>query len=265
MTFSEKYGELEREFQEQVERDNTELGIESSYVHNFIPRGPVDYVSIAMEPSTGVPGKDRNDSSQIARNFSWSVEDFIFHYSIREYLCQNGETYHLTDLAKGGMTIKLADKRRQARYDRWYPLLEKELQLLTKPEGTRVIAIGNQVAGFLKKKPLGERMKKVRHYSRLALSSIDEAIQRWHKQFPEFSRSVDKNAFKKAFEKSIKDVLDDADMDSYINHRPEGDGTYRLTEPRKKLMFYYKSRLSELRDESRIVLGFRGKRDDAPC
>ena len=81
MTFSEKYGELEREFQEQVERDNTELGIESSYVHNFIPRGPVDYVSIAMEPSTGVPGKDRNDSSQIARNFSWSVEDFIFHYS----------------------------------------------------------------------------------------------------------------------------------------------------------------------------------------
>ena len=44
MTFSEKYGELEREFQEQVERDNTELGIESSYVHNFIPRGPVDYV-----------------------------------------------------------------------------------------------------------------------------------------------------------------------------------------------------------------------------
>ena len=235
MTFSEKYGELEHGFQEQVERDNTELGIESSYLPNFVPLGRVDYVLIAMEPSTGVPGKYRKYSSQMARNFSWSVEDFIFHYSIREYLCQ-----------KSAMTIDDAKKHRQRRYERWYPLLEKELQLLTKPEGTRVIAVGNEVTGFFKKKPLGERMEKVRHYSRLALSSIDKAIQRWHKQFPEFSRSVDNNVFKKAFEKSIKDVLTDADMYSYINHRPEGDGTYRLTEPRKKLMFYYKNRFSEL-------------------
>lgn len=158
---------------------------------------------------------------------------------------QNGETYHLTDLAKGGMTNDDAKKHRQCRYERWYPLLEKELRLLSKPEGTRVLAIGNQVDDFLKKKPLGERIKKIRHYSRLALSSIDKAIQRWHKQFPEFSQSVDK----KAFEKSIKDVLDDADMDSYISHRPEGGGTYRLTEPRKKLMFYYKNRYSEIRED----------------
>ena len=91
-----------------------------------------------MEPSTGVPGKDVKSLPQTARNFSWSVEDFILHYCLREYLCQDGETYHLTDLAKGGMTIRLAGEQRQARYDRWYPLIEKELRLLTKQGGTRL-------------------------------------------------------------------------------------------------------------------------------
>ena len=135
MTFREKYAELEHEFQKQVECDNKELGIESSYAHNFIPQGPVDYILIAMEPSTGVPGKDRKDSTQIARNFTWSVEDFMFHYCIRKYLLQNCETYHLTDLAKGGMDTEEAKRTATVRYKRWYPLLKKEVHLLTKPEG----------------------------------------------------------------------------------------------------------------------------------
>lgn len=92
MTFREKYAELERKFQEQVERDNVDLGISSSYVHNFIPTGPVDYIFIAMEPSTGVPGgalkrrskKEASKKRHKDRNFSWSVEDFIFHYCIRK-------------------------------------------------------------------------------------------------------------------------------------------------------------------------------------
>lgn len=89
MTFREKYAELEREFQKQVECDNEDLCIESFYLHNFIPPGKVDYILIAMEPSSGVPGgKDCKDSFQVARNFSWSVEDFILHYSIRGYLCR---------------------------------------------------------------------------------------------------------------------------------------------------------------------------------
>ena len=113
---------------------------------------------------------------QTARNFSWSVEDFILHYCLREYLCQDGETYHLTDLAKGGMTIRLAGEQRQARYDRWYPLIEKELRLLTKQGGTRLIAIGNVVADFLRKKPLCERVEKVLHYT--AHSGLSQKL-RW--------------------------------------------------------------------------------------
>ena len=256
MAFSEKYAALECEFKEQVGRDNEELDIQSEYVHNFIPTGPVDYVLIAMEPSTGVPGgKDRKDSGQITRNFAWSVEDFILHYCIREYLCRDGETYHLTDLSKGRMKTRLANKKRQCRYERWYPLLKRELQLLTKPEETRVIAIGKVVSDFLNEKLLCDCMERILHYSRNAAGHRNKAIQPWCDQFPEFSQSVDKDAF----QGSIEEVLRDADMDSYIPCRPEGGKPYRLTESRRKLMFLYKNRFSELREASHIVLNFEGK------
>ena len=256
MIFSEKYAELELKFREQVERDNKDLGIRSSYVHNFIPQRPVDYVLIAMEPSTGVPGQtDHQSPSQIARNFSWSVEDFIFHHCIKEYLCLDGESYHLTDLAKGGMKTKLADKQRWERYNRWYPLLKDELRLLNKPGRTRLIAIGNVVADSLEGKGLCERVEKVLHYTRTAAGHRDRAIECWRQHFVKFSESVKKDAF----EESIKKVLQDAGMESYNGYRPEGHGKYKLTESRKKLMFYYKNRFSELRDESRIVLSFESR------
>ena len=37
MTFCEMYAALEGEFQKQVERDNKDLGVKSSYVRNFTP------------------------------------------------------------------------------------------------------------------------------------------------------------------------------------------------------------------------------------
>ena len=255
MSFKDEWEALERRFMEQVESDNIELGIDSSYVHNFVPQGPVDYVLIAMEPSTGVPGSDRKDSAQITRNFSWSVEDFILHYCIREYLCRRGGTYHLTDLAKGGMTTKLADKERERRYERWYPLLQEELRLLNKPGRTRVIAIGQKVRKFLKGKGLCDRVEGILHYARTAAGYRDKLIEPWRKEFPEFSRAVDKDAF----ENSIRDVLNDADMDSYVCYRPEGrKRRCRLTESRKKLMFLYKNRFRDLRDARHIVLNLGG-------
>lgn len=250
MTFGEKYEELEDDFQSQVKCDNKELRIDSSYVHNFIPSGPVDFVLVAMEPSTGVPGKQWNCCKHIARNFSWSTEDFIFHYCVREYLCQNGETYHLTDLAKGGMTTRVAGKRRRERYARWYPLLEKEHRLLTKPEGTRIIAIGNVVHDFLNNKNLCERVEKVLHYSRSAAAHRDKKISPWRQQFCRFAQSVDEGAL----EESLKDVLSDAGMNCYYDHRPEGGKSLELTPSRKKLMFYYKNKFRELRDAAHIVL-----------
>ena len=251
MTFREQYSDLERDFQEQVERDNKEKSLCSSYVPNRTPSGPVDYVLIAMEPSKGQPGKDI-ESSEIARNFSWSVEDFILHYCVREYLCQGGETYHLTDLAKGGMTTTLADKDRWDRYERWYPLLQKELKLLGKDSGTRIIAIGKVVAEFLGSKGLCKRVERVLHYSPQMAPHREKAIRPWREHFDEFCRTVDKEAFNR----SIEAVLRDADMASYIGHRPQGREPRPgdLTPSRMKLMFYYKNRFGEIRNSSDSIL-----------
>lgn len=249
MTFREQYAELEREFQEQVERDKKYW--KTSYVHNFIPTEPVDYIFIAMEPSTGVPvrapkGKSKKElwkKCQVDRNFTWSVEDFILHYCIRKYLCQDGETYHLTDLSKGGMKVRIAGKQRQLRYDLWYPLLEKEIALLTKPGKTKLIAIGRVVADYLKGKPLLQPVYRVLHYTKTAAAHRNKAIKPWCKHFAEFSQTVDKSAI----EESVKEVLRDADMDCYMDVRPEGGKPINLTDSRKKLMFYYKNRFSEIR------------------
>ena len=118
-----------------------------------------------------------------------------------------------------------------------------------------MIAIGNVVADFLKKKSLCERVEKVLHYTRTAAGHRDRAIECWRQHFVKFSESVKKDAF----EESIKKVLQDAGMESYNGYRPEGHGKYKLTESRKKLMFYYKNRFSELRDESCIVLDFKSR------
>lgn len=257
MTFSDRYEELEYKFQRRVERDNEWLGIPSSYVHNLVPQGPVDYVLVAMEPSWGVPGKrDHKGRAQVARNFTWSVEDFTFHYCIREYLRPNGETYHLTDLSKGAMPTRLASKQRLERYERWYPLLKEELRLLSKQgDETRLIAAGKVVATFLKDKGLCRRVERVLHYARTAAGHVDKAIEPWREHFGCFSPDED------AFRESIREVLKDADMDSYVGRRPEGGKPYNLTASRKKLMFYYKHRFGELRDESDIVLNQDGLKE----
>ena len=130
--FAEEYKGLVDRFRDQVEcdREKYEMGIR--YLPNFTPSGPVDYILIAMEPSTGGSGRDEGPDPEPALNSSWSVEDFILHYCVREYLCRRGETYHITDLAKGSMPVKDAESHRQKMYESWYPLLRNELALLHK-------------------------------------------------------------------------------------------------------------------------------------
>lgn len=250
MTFDEIYSELEDKFRRRVKCDNKEFEVDSSYLPNFVPRGPVDFVLIAMEPSKGTRGKIWRGAVHPIRNFLWSVEDFILHYCVRKYLCQSGGTYHLTDLSKGAMKTKLASIQRSRRYERWFPLLQEELRLLTKSEGTRMIAIGNVVAEFLQGKGLCESVEKVLHYSPAAAGHRDKVIAPWIEEFPEFSESIDCKTLKE----SIKHVLKDAGMECCYQEMPSVAKPLNLTESRKKLMFHYKIRFSELRTSSRIIL-----------
>ena len=236
MTFLEKYENLERAFERQVAKDANG----STFLPNIRPEGPVDFVLIGQEPScgNGNPDKAREVTDRVDRNFSGSLEDFILHFCVQEYLCQGGKTYYLTDLAKGAMPTKFADPNRIERYERWYPLLQRELRVVANP-GMRIIPIGKKVDDFLKQKnldwPLEER---ILHYAKSATKHRGKE----RKLHPEAYRRFCSEVSLSRVEQAAKEVLAQAGMgDSHINHNLNrlraGSG---LTDSRKKLMFDYK-------------------------
>ena len=263
MAFQEEYEALEEEFRSQVARDNEELGIESSFVRNLRPEGPVDFVLIAMEPSTGARRKGARrleEDLQPEYNFSRSTEDFILHSCIREYLCGEGQSYYLTDLSKGAIKTRQAGRKRQEKYERWYPLLRKELRLVAKP-GARIIAIGNVVADFLADKGLCERVAKVLHYSPSAAGHREKAIQRWREDFSEYSQNIDGGALEKTARDILQEAYSEAEDRNLIERvierriREHKHGSKLMeSESRKKLLFCYRNEFQDLRTASHIVL-----------
>ena len=162
MTFSERVRDLERGFGRMAERDG------DVYLPNFTPAGPVDYVIIGMEPSLGTwassPGDARARIAAGFRNFMWSLEDFILHMSAREYLCEPGQTYHVTDISKGAMFVKRANLDRAARYARWFGLLVQEIELVAKPHA-KMIAVGKTVHQNLRALGFARPLDPIVHYS----------------------------------------------------------------------------------------------------
>ena len=77
MTFDEKYNALEDEFCAQVKADRDEHGVDSEYISNTRPDGPVDFVLIAMEPSIG-RRPNYLDSCTPPLGFAWSTQ--ILYY-----------------------------------------------------------------------------------------------------------------------------------------------------------------------------------------
>ena len=118
------------------------------FLPNFRPKEPADHVLICMEPSlgrwAGTPEAGRQRIAEGFRNFTWSIEDFILHTAARRYLCGPSQTYHLTDLSKGAMTVARANVDRAARYARWYRLLKQEIEVVAKP-AARFVAVGKVV------------------------------------------------------------------------------------------------------------------------
>ena len=207
----------------------------------------MDFVLVAKEPSLSGGGLGKEDS-----NFSQSIEDFILHYCVREYLCEGAETYYLTDLSKGAMSVKDAGDGPLQRYYRWYPLLEEELRLVTKPGKTRIIAIGNDARDFLTAKNLCEDIEKVLHYSPVATRHRERAIECWQGSFPEFSETVEMDDIEKTARCVWEEIgHSQSEIERRVQQLQRGS---RLTESRKKLMFYYKNRFERLRTSDSIVL-----------
>ena len=198
MALSDEYAKLEGEFQKQINSD-WKIALENLpktgvYLPNLMPDAPVDYVLIGAEPSGTWDSKEAAESiSNGFKNFHGSWGDFILHYCIRKYLLKTGQTYYLTDLSKGPMPTTLASFGRQERYKRWFPLLERELSVVARPNVT-VIAIGKSTSEFLSKSKLPRYTgHSIVHYSQQASGSWKKVAESKPKSFKRFAAAVDPN------------------------------------------------------------------------
>jgi hypothetical protein len=141
------------------------------FLPNPEPLGPVEYVFVCMEPSLGRWARSADEAKSKVeagfRNYLSSIEDFILHFCIQQYLCAPTQRYHMTDLSKGAILVTRAGVARTRRYDRWYELLVEELDLVATP-GAGIFAIGNAVARHLERRGFPSPFTKVIHYSGLA-------------------------------------------------------------------------------------------------
>lgn len=247
--FRDKYKSLEKEFCEQVQKD-WDLGLRCRLLRNMMPDGPVDFVLIASEPAGNELHEKRDDWDEAkkrkSRNFVGSFAAPLLHFCIQKYLCRGSETYHLTDLSKGIMPVSEARKEPWERYERWYPLLKKELKLVGKPEQTRIIAIGRTAQKFLTSKNLCGSDDWILHYSGQATAHVPKKIKPWIDEFPDFAKTVSfSNIVKTAKGVCAKAGYSEDDTRSTLQKLHKG---VRLSTHRRKLMFLYKKTFEELRN-----------------
>ena len=165
MNFEEAYKQLEEKFKERVVEDYNQLEFESVFLPNVAPKGPVDYILIAMEPSLKGWAQDIPDAREkITKGFRNFCGVWLLYFSISKFLCRDKETYYLTDLAKGAMETNSKGAGSKDKYNEWFPLLEEELALVAKPNA-RVISIESKVGGFLSEKCLDGHVGTIPHYS----------------------------------------------------------------------------------------------------
>jgi hypothetical protein len=217
-----------------------------AFLPNFRPGGPVDYVLICMEPSLGrwakTPEVARERVAKGFRNFTWSIEDFILHTAVRRYLCGPGQTYHLTDVAKGAMLVKRAQVDRPARYARWYGLLEQEIEAVAKPTA-KFFAVGQAVDKELRRLRFARSWALLIHYSGQAARARKTAVAVLVAEFRRYAKTV-----------SLGDVLQVAEELLRENNVPaamthetmERLRRAKFTESRKMLLFIYRNAFLEV-------------------
>ncbi len=202
------YHNLEQRFREQVEKDKPHLikrvvqgwGV---YLPCKEPKTQVDYIIVGMEPSFGgwadsIEAAEKKISKGF-RNFRPQKRNeplALFIRSIERFLCQPGETYHLTDVSKGAMLVTVADLDRERRYENWLPLLLVEIEIVGK-YGAPVIAIGKDVYKFLQRHDVngktGRRLYTVAHYSRQASGHHKKAATDNYQEFERFEKAELRN------------------------------------------------------------------------
>jgi hypothetical protein len=208
------------------------------FLPNPQPEATVQYVFICMEPSLGgrSPQKARARVKAGARNFLNSVEDFILHFCATRYLCDSEEQYHVTDISKGAMPVSHAEANRRERYDRWYSLLQEEIDLVATSDA-HCFAVGKSVDAFLTARNFQWPFTYLLHYSPQAARARNKGIEGHEEDFEAFRQTV-----------SLEDVVGVAEQvldASSVPPRFRDGALTRLEErglspSRKKLIFNYK-------------------------
>lgn len=144
---------LEDEFKAQClnDRNTAEYQIsESKYLSvPYLTDNP-EFVIIALEPGF------RKVEYIKEIDFLMSLRNYIIHYCAYYYLSEEGYNYYLTDISKSAMKSSLANtnKMRNKLYSNWYPLLQKEINILSdtyNSKSPRIIPLGPTVETFLKR------------------------------------------------------------------------------------------------------------------
>lgn len=239
--FRAEYRNIESRMKKRAEADG------DVYLPNPEPVGPVQYIFVCMEPSLGSwarsPDEARSKVEAGFRNFMFSIEDFILHFCIQRYLCETGQTYHLTDVSKGAMLVERASVERPQRYKRWHALLLEELNLVAAP-GARIFAIGNAVARHFERLAFQRHFTKLIHYSGLATRARAAGIAGHENCFEAFMGSVSLGSVLATAE----EVLTMSSGSTIFRDRALARlAKSKLTRSRQQLIFNYKLEFEAVR------------------
>jgi hypothetical protein len=132
---------------------------------------PVRYLLVGMEPAEDWYGDyvKKGKAPEDARNFggaSLRSLDSVLQFAAREWLCQSGETFLLTDIAKCPVRHPREEllARREFRWNNCAPILAEEASQF---DLTAVIAVGNDVRPALRGRPWmsGRSLFRVLHFA----------------------------------------------------------------------------------------------------
>jgi hypothetical protein len=240
-SFHTAYRELEERMKVLAEADG------DVFLPNPEPLATVQYILMCMEPSLGRWARSADHArSRVEagfRNFLFSIEDFILHFCVRRYLCGPAERYHITDFSKGAMLVKDAGFARTQRYDRWYSLLQQEIDLCANPSAG-IIAVGKRVAEELARRAFRRPFTRVMHYSGQAGLARSVWLKGREDSFQGFSGSV-----------SLEDVVataEDVLKGVHVPPKIRCDtlaplAKSQLTTSRHQLIFHYKVAFESMR------------------
>jgi len=209
------------------------------FIPNPEPVSKVDYIFVAMEPSLGGWAKSKEEALEKVnrgfRNFLDGYETMILHFCIRRYLLNLGESYYMTDLSKGAMLVERAGAERKERYNRWFGILQDEIELLSKPT-TMIFAVGTKVGDYLERNGFDKPWKLLLHYSTNAASC--RAMPGKEKEFEAFANQASHDDFLEVAQSVLKEANIPKEFIELAYNRMKRSS---LTDSRKELMFNYKS------------------------